>query len=907
MAELNEQTIRGIAGSLLSRARQDTLGEPRGVFGKAYEAVTGQIKEYNEQVEKLAESEAKLEKTELKLQNIRRKRQKLETQLRQGLVIDEKMRKRLAKMTEDERRAKLEELREKLADQTEQLAQTERELTRDRDRLSATTSRTRSNLEEMNRTNSILGNGLGVLAGKVATLTAGFFSLREAVGAMEVRAKLAASSLADTGVSAGGTWDNISALTSETLRWNESVSRTVTELGRLGMSAEQTHALMGTFRDELRLTTENQGDLRAMTERATQDVGFMAQLLRVNTEDLAQATTDASKRFGKSVGSMTDEMAGMYVEIQRVKQANRDTIVNFRDITKATLEAQASFQGYNLNLRTTASLMAGMTSKMQEQGATYEMAQKGAQGMFDTLAGGKAPDWAKYMAGQDLQREVRKAVKGIGSALDEQGNVIEANAQKVREALVAGGVSAAEKMTDMQVANLQDLANNWRDYGELSSANMTEEMLRGSREGMKAMLQIMEKTSSGPEMREVLKQVWGLDDQAASAATLALRRGGFDAMLDEMSAFKQQADDRKPVTVGSVREQTKEMVENIAKVEKGVDGLTNFLKTRFSNPLFMTLAGFTGVAMSGLMQALQMGAGVAVAGAFQKSGMAGALSSAASRAGGFAKMAAGGAAKLGLVGAAGVGAYMAMTKVREAFPVIDEFTQYAADNMMRAVDTVTMGLFKFNRTLNEEEATRKGLMSLLEGEGEAAERTRRVFGTLTETVAKGARAQTGEKLTQSQRFISGMSREDLMAYAEEIAKRTKMSETEVLARLRQIQQTAEPPRPRPQAAEPTQAAQYEPRKPGPNATRRTPRAPELSVAQQAVAQPTRMQQMTRVAPNLTSPQTQRAGGAAGQTGTDQRIRQGNAQVGPDGNININLMIPRAALDKSNLMASANTE
>jgi hypothetical protein len=430
---------------------------------------------------------------------------------------------------------------------------------------------------------------------------------------------------------------------------------------------------------------------------------------------------------------------------------------------------------------------------------------------------------------------------------------------------------------------------------------MTEEMLRVSRTVMKAMLQIMEKTSSGPEMREVLKQVWGLDDQAATAATLALRRGGFDSMMDEMETFKEQTKDRKPVDIETVKGQTQEFVRVMGVGNKGIEGVKNVLQSFFANPIMASIAGIGGLAMSGLLQALQMGAGVAVAGACQKSGMTGVLKGVTTRLVGMAgnvaslgKTALMGAGKLGLVGAAGVGAYMAMTKLRETFPIIDEFTQYIADNMMRAVDTVTFGLFKFGRTLNEEEAHRKGLLSVLDQQSEAGERTRRVFANLTDVVKRPG-AAGAEQTQQASRFLTGLSsREELMGVAEEIAKRTKMDEGAVLSRLREIQRARTKP-----------TGRKTPRAPEARATRREMRAPELSVAQQAAAQPGLLANLPITAPMLADAAAPGAPGGLG--GLGGMVRQGGTSVGPDGTINIRVMIPRHALDKSNLMASAATE
>ncbi len=1007
MVDINSQSLRGIAGSMISKARKQTLEAPKGVVGKAYEAVTGQIKEYNEAVEKLADAEAKAGEVDRKLAEVRRKLEAINTKVRQGLVVDEKTRKKLNKLTEEERKQALDKIRERLRQETEKLTATEADLGKKREKLTATISRTSSNVQELTRHNSIMGNGLVMLTSKVAGLATAFFSLRDALKTIEVRVKFAAASIAEQGVVIDGTLNNLVKLKDETLAWNDTVTQTVERLGKMGMSAQETYGLLGTLRKEIRLSVEEQGKLRDFTGEAAENIGHMAVLLQVNTEELATATTGASKRFGKSIRSMGDEMAGMYDEIQRIRTATDGAVVDFRDITRATLEAQASFQGYNLNLRTTAAVLGGMTAKMQEQGATYEMAQKGAEQLFGVLAGGKAPDWAKYMAGKDLQSEVRSALKGVELAFDKTGKILPKKLELVKSALgEAFGPETLKELTDAQVVNLQDFAVNWKKYGKLSSANMTEEMFRGSKSGMKAMLTIMEKTSKGPEMREVLKRVWGLDDQAATAATVALRRGGFDKMMQEIGTLKAETEGRKPPTIKDLKDQTADMVHNLGIANKGLEGLKNSLLSRFEDPIFATVMGITGAGLSGLMQALQMGAGVAVAGAFSKSGMAGALAGSTKSLGSMAKFLGKTGGKAVLLTAAFAAGFAVMTWFRKKFPDVfnafDRGIQGVVDGVMKSFDFLTGGVFDLNLAINEEEAAHRGLTSVLDANSEAGKSANRNMLALAKTVEKGAKGAGAETSAQAIRFIKGFKGVQLEELAERIAKSTKMDEAKVMTRLKGLQamkvtlpqkyldklalaETVEKGATEVGAETSAQAIQFlkgykpedleelakqlakksklgkeeimqrmmdlramkaaakeaqqggrrprgarEPgvRKPGAKTARepgvrpsgarepgaKAARKPGVPLARMpaaepmaamALAEPALLERVARATPGPPDPAPKAA--TAGRPTGGQGIRQGRASVDPDGTINLKVMIPRDALDRSNNLASAYTE
>jgi hypothetical protein len=589
MADMDTPSLTSIAAGMMAKAAQQRK-QSTGIVGGMIESITGQIEEYNNAVGKHAALTLKFKKIQQELNQSEVKRQMLQAKLRKGLITDKK---ELAATVKEVQR----------------LRKSETELTDQHALLNVQLSKSHSNIHQMTGRSGKLNNAVGLLAAKVGGAATAFFSWGEAFEQIDRHLVLGAKQARRTADVTSGYWSTLNEVRKAQSAWGDTLVSTTWEMTKLGINADETHKILTSMTDGLRFSSNNMDELRASSQQATLDIGYMSQLLRTNTDELANATIDASKRFGKSTTAMADDLAGMYVSIQQVKQGSRDTVVDFRDLTRATLEAQSGFQGYNLNLRDTSRVLATVVARAQEQGATYEMAQKGAEGLVGVLTGSKAPDWAKYMAGQDLRREVRDALKGVESALDENGNLLEGQAEKVREMLIKNGVAGASELTNMQVANLQDLANNWRKYGELSSANMTQEMLGGTRTGMKAMLEVMQKTSQGPEMREVLKQVWGLDDQAASAAVLTLRKqGGFEQLMDDLSQLQTETTERAPPTVKDLRQQSERYVEAISLAEQGIRGsIKNVVDALKANPLLTGILGTLGAVASGISQLVTMG------------------------------------------------------------------------------------------------------------------------------------------------------------------------------------------------------------------------------------------------------------------------------------------------------------
>jgi len=593
MAEIQAQKLKGIVASMMERQAQETKAAPSGVIGGLWEKATGEIERYNKALEDHVKLDTKRKRLIQKMTDAQERIDELNREIAEGL--------------RDEGDAAAEASKE-IHDLTKQMERLQNE---NRETAESANLSTQS-LNEMAKGGSILKNGLTALLAKVGGTATALFGLSNAIMGVDERFALAAKSvgalgadaLAPTADKTASYADSLIAVGKHTWAWHNAITDATWSLAKFGIGSEETKNMIVSLSDGLRLTTNNQEDLIKQTSQMTQDIGFMSKLLRVNTDELATATVDASKRFGRSTTTMANDLAGLYDSIQTIKSGSKDTVMSFSDMTRATLEAQSSFQGYNFNLKTTANLLGNVVAKAQEQGATYEMSMKAAQGLANVITGGKAPDWAKYLAGKDMLTQMRSVVRDA-----------EKEGANIQERLAAAfSIDADSPAGKKQLEGLENLAKNYKKYGNLSSAKMAEELLRGTEKSNEAMFEMMKKQADRPEGRELLMRVWGLDEAAATAATLALHSAesvkDFTRIQEDAKAATAG---RKPPSVNDLREQTGAFAAAIGQAGAGIKGnLENILNALKQNPLVSGALGVGGAAMTGGVSVLQAGLGEAV-------------------------------------------------------------------------------------------------------------------------------------------------------------------------------------------------------------------------------------------------------------------------------------------------------
>lgn len=596
MAEIREAGIKNIVASMMERQAEAAKAAPTGVVGVLWEKATGEIDRYNKAIKDQEDLKTAQIRTIHKMEKAQKRLDKLNREVAEGLHEEG-------------------EAAEKAAEQIEELTQEIEELHSKNEDLAESVNESTQKLEGLNKGGGILKNGLTVLAAKAAGAATAFFGFKQAIAGIDDRFRLAAKSLGDFGaLSVAPTLDKTEAFGDVMFRlagaakdWHDAISASSWEMMKLGIGTEETKKIVGSYAEGLRLTTVDQHRLMKQTQQMTEDTGFLATMLRVNTDELASATVDASKRFGKSTQSMADDLAGLYYSFQGIKEASRGTVMNFGDLTRATLEAQASFQGYNFNLRSTANILGNVVAKAQEQGATYEMSMQAAKGLAGVLTGGKAPDWAKYIAGRDLRSELVKVVQAAKATSDDVTEQQKAIGEAIRKTF-------GEKLSEEQVTSLKKVAANWRKYGPLSSAKMTEEILRGTDKGMAAMFKQMKKHADKPEGREMLMRVWGIDEAAATAAVFALQSAKTLKDFTEIEAEAKTASAlRKPPTVADLREQTGDFAYAIGSAGAGIMGsIDNMLEWLKQNPAASAAMGLAGTAGTVGLNILQTGVGEAL-------------------------------------------------------------------------------------------------------------------------------------------------------------------------------------------------------------------------------------------------------------------------------------------------------
>lgn len=856
----SRQTLASIAAGMMAKAAEQNRPMPTGVVGKILKGVTNQIRDYNAEFKEQTKAQVKRKQLQLQLNTIDKEQLKIRKRFREGLVKDQDEVNRYTK--------RLKHLNDAKKTLTDQYRKANEAYVTSTDKLTS-----------LGKRQGIVSNGLAVLGAKVAGAATAFITFNEVLNQFDKRMSLGVKHMALAGDTTGGYWGTLSRAHEAQKQWSGVVTESTTELAKMGVHADQTFGMIETLSDGLRLATNEQHKLAEFTQQATMDIGHMSKLLRVSTEELATSTVDASKRFGKSTGAMADDLAGLFHNIKDLKEGSKDVVVDFRDLTKATLEAQGSFQGHNFSLRQTAEIMGTVATEAQKQGATYEASMKAAKGLTDIIQGGAAPDWAKFTAGDQLLTEL----KGLHKSAQESG----ADFQKVLAKNFS--IDASTPAGKAQLTGLQKLAENYRKYGSLSSAYMAEELLRGTGEANAAMFELIKKQGTGSEGREMLKRVWGLDDAAATAATLALNSAESAAEFQKViEEGKQATESRKPPSIKDLKEQTEGYVKAVGQAEAGIKGTLSALFSGLkNNPAITAIIGAIGTSSSVILQGLQLGLGSSIAGGLARRvagrGIVGSIADVGrgvARAPGAAVTAARGlpsalaatgpkllkfAGSLGLVAA---GSLAVGTGLRKLFPQIDTLTQNIIDHSAKVLN--------FTGILDEEQAARKGITDLLKSETNENKRVRRVMQAVQDSILGDAK-KGSEEFDKSIRFLKGFKEGDLKAIASQISKESqgKIGEVEAIARMKKIQ-AMDMPGLKPVAPRPTQEKR----------ARMMTRAP----AQVQPVDPGRAVALQR-SRRTSSPARQSSEGSQ------------SSRVGPDGTISINVNIPRDALDKSNLLTS----
>jgi hypothetical protein len=907
-----------------------------GVVGDVLEGITGEVKEYNEAIDKSVKIKTRQKKV-------------TEDIAKQEIIITKLEKARTARKLSAEQFNKALDRQKGLI----------KDLNREWNENDKALGEVNHNLDEMGKKKSVaqtLGTGFKFLAGKVAGAATAYFSFRSALEGAAKRVQMSAVQVQKLGTVTNDYWGTLDRIRQGYGAWNDAINGAVKGNAKFGISVDETNGMINSLSQDLRLSTKDYENMAQIVGDTAKDIGFLSKALQVDTNDLVTATTEASRKFNKSTKQMGDELAGVYYAVQDLRDANKDLRLNMGDMTKMVLEAQASYQGYNFNLRQTALIMGNVAAAAQKQGATYEMSMKGAQGLVDVISGGKAPDWAKFMVGDEMLGEIKRLTKGVK---DQDIPGILAKEFAIDEKSEAGKA---------QLEGLKNMATRYKEFGGFSAANMTEELLSGTNVGMEKMFELVKKYAKRPEGREILKRVFNFDDAAATGAILAIQSGKtLKEFTGKIEGLKTESAGRRAPTLKDLQDQTKDYHEAIGMATAGIDGIKNLLDSYFHDPKIAGILGTLGTATTGILQMVQTGSMMGIAG---KMGATPGIVTATKALAGFRLETIKSGSNLSKFGktAGVVGAAIAAfeigweigTKLREMFPVIDKTAQSLLDfgeNLVRK----TAGLDS-----REMEEASYGLTVV-------AKENSTTLDILTKQwkVASGEVKEGSLEWKQAAFAVAGATDADLEARAKAIADQKHLNKAVVLAKLEELRASkvtaqqllaalGQPvPEPAPglpaealpptaaTAATPTAAAVTVP------AVRTMPPTPEqkraaaIQVSEKLAPEVRSMAttlfegmakqsteyytQLTSVAQTFWSStmqdQSQAAwdrvvddfrrsmglgtmvplmptSGGAGAGGRPGAPAMGmGASVGPDGSINIRLQIPRAAMDKSNSQTS----
>jgi len=748
VAPTGKATLHSVAAALIHNAASEAQRGGQGTIGSIIADAAGQVKGFNDVISvnsklvlKQLDAQKKLDKEYDRYVALMRLKEKAEYK---DKAHAEKMTKIMEKQKE-----KMARLRGEMKEVNEELDESNKQM------------------NQLNKHNSIAATGFKFLAAKLVGAAVGVGGFSLALHNLEKRAKLSAVQLQYLGDTSGGYYETLNNVRKGMGAWDNAIDSATMKNAKLGISVDETHEMFQSLGQDLRLTTNDYRNMAQIVGQASEDIGFLSKVLQTDTNSLVRATTEASAKFNKGTQQTMDDMAGMYDALHELQQANKDLRFNMGDLTKMVLESQSSFQGYNFNLRQTAQVMGNVAAAAQKQGATYEMSMKAAKGLTDIISGGAAPDWAKYVAGDKLLDQV----KGLGKA-----------AATSMDAFKAALPKTMKDLSSDQLTGLRNMAQNYKEYGNLSASYMTEELLRGTEAGNEEMFRLMKQYGSGSEGRELLKRIWGMDDAAATAATLAIQgKKTWADVAGKIENLKAASADRKPPSVTDLRSQTQDYVQAVNQAQDGISGsISKWAQAWLQDPWKSAVLGALGSTTSGVMQLIQTGAMTGLAS--KAGGAVGGIASGATSMGG----AVGGAGAAGNIGQAGAvlaaatGGYAIGTAMVEGSKAVEKWTEGLlpfTEKGIPALDKWLTGFIDLNKIAADKLNSVMGIMT--ESQEAAAKqftdslviehgRLGRALGVLDGNIKEGTAG-----FIQFSKSLEGFSADDLEGIAKGMAKEDK--------------------------------------------------------------------------------------------------------------------------------------
>jgi DNA-binding IscR family transcriptional regulator len=345
------------------------------------------------------------------------------------------------------------------------------------------------------------------------------------------------------------------------------------ELVKYGYTTQEVDAISLQFSHTLRDGTERSVPAIA---KLTREIGILSKGMNVEFAEAAKAATDLSERFGISASKFPDIMAGMTSAVDATnKKLERFKIYN-RDFFRSVMDAASGVQGYNIHMRTLQNIMSAVVVEGERFGLNQQQALKLSQTMAGLLTG-KAPEWVRIMAGEDLV----STMLGVRRRGKENHADAMARAFKLTEDQIKKGVGK-----NIAYARKMLKAGKW---GRLDAAEYLESLMKGTAPAIKATMKVL-KRELGRMGPAAFRRVLGIEDafEAANIQRL-LSEGKLDEAVKKVKDLKKlEAKVKKEKAPISSKEYIRlhgKRIAALGTMKAGMEGILNRILAFFEGKL----------------------------------------------------------------------------------------------------------------------------------------------------------------------------------------------------------------------------------------------------------------------------------------------------------------------------------
>ena len=232
------------------------------------------------------------------------------------------------------------------------------------------------------------------------------------------------------GKSIGKFVGDASGFTSAAMDMSEALAKTQATAQRMGVSTEYVGEAFTKFS---RIAgTDSPKVLKTLSEGAI----TVSRSLGITVPEAIDFVSTRMDKFGGSAAGAIASLNDMRVEAENINKSFGRTVIRGDDVAKTVQDISKQTTIYSIDQRFVGNILRENIARLQSTGKSYEQASKQAQ-IFAEAATGKAPQWMKVFAAQDLYKDMmansnpKKFVAKFGADLEAAKPGLSAEIQKI--------------------------------------------------------------------------------------------------------------------------------------------------------------------------------------------------------------------------------------------------------------------------------------------------------------------------------------------------------------------------------------------------------------------------------------------------------------------------------------------